>query len=190
MPAAPQNWVPLFDTSMLATAQYSAFVQWVSSYFQHGDLSTRDPDVLSYVTPSIIRPPSIFNMSQAEYDSIIDIGPNPTLDLHLLGLAPSLEPVFRKATFDKALRSLLPNMKTSFVTGDLSTSFALYALFIFQNENDAAGGDFIKFEVVPGVNHFVSSYICSIDFSLKIIAKMHWDDPEKALQTYSQLIRG
>jgi hypothetical protein len=122
-------------------------------------------------------------MSQAEYDFIVDVGPNPILDVHLLGLATLLEPSFRKAIFDEALRSLFLNMKTGLVTGDLSTSFALYTLFILQDENDAAGGDFIKFEVVPSANHFVSSGF------VEIIAKIHWDDPGKALQTYNRLIR-
>lgn len=147
--------MPLLDNSIPAHTRFPMFAQWVTSYFEHGDLSKRDPNVISYVLPSIIRVPSIFTMSKSQYDSIVDSSNNPVLDAYFVGMNTSLEANFRKATFDKNVRKLLPNMKTWFFTGDLAASFGVHALLVLQDENDNAGGGHINFKVAPGINHFV-----------------------------------
>ncbi|THH21249.1 hypothetical protein EW146_g258 [Bondarzewia mesenterica] len=167
LPAAPQNWVPQIDTSIPSDVRVPAFAQWVTAYFQHGNLSTRDPNVLSYVLPATFRTPSIFNMSQSQFQSIVDTGVNPVIDSQLIALAPQLLESYEGANYNTTIRSLLPKMKNWFVTGDVSAAFGPYALWLVQNDNDAAGGGLVNFKVIHGVNHF-----------------MHWDNPETALQVY------
>ncbi|KAJ4478454.1 hypothetical protein J3R30DRAFT_816922 [Lentinula aciculospora] len=173
LPAPPQNWVPLdiSDPTIPAVHQYTAFAQWVSAYFDHGDLSTRDPNVISWVVPSSFTPFTVFNMTRNQYDTIVDTSSNPALDAAQLALAPALESNYRASNFNSTVRSMLPQMKNWFMTGTRSASFGPYCIWVVEDDNAAAGGGFVDFKTIDGVNHL-----------------MHWDDPELALSVYESII--
>lgn len=48
---------------------------WVTSYFKHGDLSTRNPDVLEYLIPARSRVPTYYNFSDDEYSRVVYVPP-------------------------------------------------------------------------------------------------------------------
>lgn len=129
------------------------FTQWVTSYFQHGDLSTGDTDVLSFIVPSIHRAPSIYNMSAAEIAEIVDEGVPEVSSLFTLQAQELAN--YRKACFDKNIREKLPKMKITMFTGDATSSFSIAAYWQMQEDDKAHGGGLIHFRLISGANHFV-----------------------------------
>jgi len=172
LPSPPKNWSPLVETSIPQELRFKAFAQWITSYFEHGDLSKRDLDLLSYILPSTVRPPTIFNMSAAEIKDTVCDGENATVDLpFLINLKSQIKASYRKAFFDRAIDNLFPKLKISLVAGDLSPSWALAGLWAVQDDEKEFGSGKINFKFVHGVNHF-----------------MHWDDPELAVDVYFECI--
>lgn len=153
----PQTYSPQVDTSIPADLRQPAFVQWITSYFQHGDLSTRDPNVLSFVLPAIFRPPSVFNMSVAQLAAMTNTTPAAGSDALLIAnLQPQLLASYRQALFDPAVRAALPLMTATELTGDVTAEFGIVAFWQIQDDDAAAGGGRVRFKLLHGVNHFVS----------------------------------
>ncbi|OSD07661.1 hypothetical protein PYCCODRAFT_1401603 [Trametes coccinea BRFM310] len=168
-PIAPGSWWPQIDDSISVDIQGPATVQWLTSYFQHGNISTRDPSVLSLILPSIARPPSIFNMTQSQVDGMTNIAPSLGSDEFLIvNGAPQLLDSYRSALFNASIRNALPRMKASLIAGDMSLQFGITGLWNVQEDDEAAGGGFVNFTVVHGFNHFAL-----------------WDEPGKIMALYA-----
>jgi hypothetical protein len=59
LPLPASNWSPHMSPTIPADKHSAMFTSWITSYFDHGDLSTRDVSVLSYHVPSpFADPPS------------------------------------------------------------------------------------------------------------------------------------
>lgn len=167
----PKTWSPQIDTSVPVSAQIPMFKVWITSFFNHGDLSTRDPNVLEYFVPAFNRTPVMYNMTQADQDAIIDPSNEDTFETpFVLNSLPQLSAVYMKAYFDKGTKALLPHLKTTYVTGDTTASFGIAAMWATQDDNTKKGGD-AHFIVVPGANHF-----------------LHWIDPQTAVNVYLQAL--
>ncbi|KAF9065910.1 hypothetical protein BDP27DRAFT_1331389 [Rhodocollybia butyracea] len=168
LPTPAQNWAPLIDTSFPAVDQIPMFNIWVTSYFQQGDLSTRDLNQLSWVVPAVFREPSIFNMTPSQFNSIVLNGTNVVNDLlTVLNFGPQLLLNYQQSNFNTTIRNLLPSMRNSLICGDVSLAFSIAAFWDVEDDNEAAGGGFVSFDLVEGVNHFI-----------------HWDNPETAKNVY------
>ncbi|KAH9934361.1 uncharacterized protein B0H18DRAFT_1115071 [Fomitopsis serialis] len=61
-PLPPGTWPPQFDASIPEKCHAPFSTQWITSYFDHGNLSTRDTDVL-HIVSSVSHRPSIYTMS-------------------------------------------------------------------------------------------------------------------------------
>ena len=139
----------------------SYMTRWLTSYFAHGDLSTRDLDAVEYVLPSTSRIPTLWNMSSQEIADIVDEGPHLVADAPLLlNCYPQAAATYKKGTYSAAARALLPKMKIWELMGDATTAVSLCTFWILQDDDAAHGGGFINFKVIPGHNHFVRSF-CS-----------------------------
>ncbi|KAI0316475.1 Alpha/Beta hydrolase protein [Amylostereum chailletii] len=169
--AAPKNWVPQIDDTIPADIQGPAFGQWVTAYFDHGNLSTRDPNVLQYILPSFTRMPSIWNDS-ARIDTTLETGTNAFIDLEMLNATPQLHADYVGSVFNDTVSAILPNLKRWFIYGTRTASFGIYAGWVVQDNNTELGGN-VQFKVIPGVNHFI-----------------HWDEPEETLDVYHDIIDG
>lgn len=157
LPLPPQTYSPELDSFIPAKSQTAAFTIWITSYFQHGDLSTRDLNNLDYAVPATFRAPSIYNMSQSEIADMIDTVPYTTIDTPMmLGMMPQSNEMYKKALFDKSIRKQLPNMQVWNLIGDATASFGLAALWSMQDDDKAHGGNNVKYKIVPRMNHFVS----------------------------------
>ncbi|KAH9855498.1 Alpha/Beta hydrolase protein [Lenzites betulinus] len=171
-PLPPKIWSPHIDTTMPEDLRNPFFVQWITSYFKHGDLSTRSLDVLSYIVPSTEHAPSIFSMSADQISRTIQYDPGASSDTYFMVFAaPQIHANYLKGCFDADVRQLLPKMKITTFTGDITCSFSLAAHWQMEDENKAHGGGFIDFVMIPGINHFV-----------------HWDDPVLALKIYKEAL--
>jgi len=168
LPLPPLNWSPHMDTTIPADKHAAMFTSWITSYFDHGDLSTRDVSVLSYHVPSPLRRPTIYDMTADEIAVTADQRP-----VELPGMfmsMPQANAAYRKACYSADVKSLVPSLKTTFITGDRTASYSLAALWSIQDDNKAEGGN-LKFVVIPGANHF-----------------WHWDDAGEALKTYVEAL--
>ena len=132
-------------------------MQWITAYFQHGDLSTRDVSVLEFIQPSIAHVPSVFSMTQAQLDGMTDVAAANTGDTFIVAFAQAaLLPIYKKAFYDAGVRAALPRMKMLEFTGDITANFGIVALWQIEDDNTAAGGGFVTSKFLAGTNHFVS----------------------------------
>ncbi|KAH9933383.1 uncharacterized protein B0H18DRAFT_983406 [Fomitopsis serialis] len=164
-----ESWMYSNIPSVPEQKRDQLYLQWFTAYFDHGDLSTRDKSVIEYIVPSSSRAPTIYNMSADERAAMIE----PVKELPLLrGMFASSLPAFRKACFDRDVRSLLPEMKIWHLGCDAAPSFGISAYFDILADHEANGGGLINFRMIPGGNHFP-----------------HWDDPQKTLQAIVEAVQ-
>ncbi|EIW56131.1 uncharacterized protein TRAVEDRAFT_39145 [Trametes versicolor FP-101664 SS1] len=167
-PLPPKVWSPQIDQTIPEELRGPFFTQWITSYFKHGDLSTRSLDVLSYIVPTTLRVPSIFSMTEEEQAKIVYMPPGSASDmLFMVFSAAQINASYKRACFDAGVRARLPRMKICAFTGDATCVFSLPAHWAMQDDDKARGGGFIDFKMVEGANHF-----------------LQWDSPELALETY------
>ncbi|KAI0064173.1 hypothetical protein BV25DRAFT_1801051 [Artomyces pyxidatus] len=163
LPRPKETWMPHLDESIPKHLRPAMWTPWVSAYFKHGDLSTRNWGAISYIVPSITRAPSVYNMSLDE----IAEGVEETVDelLHFYYGVQQEHAIYRKACFDRTLRALVPRMKVTHLCGDETCSPTIAAFFNVQEDAEVEGGGLVNFHLISGANHF-----------------MHWDRPEETLQ--------
>ncbi|KAK7046737.1 Alpha/Beta hydrolase protein [Favolaschia claudopus] len=164
LPLPPDNWFPHMDKSMPAEKHTPMFTNWITSYFDHGDLATKDLKVLNYHLPSPYRRPSVYSMTREEFDAIVDMGPEEFAPLFMSQAQAAAN--LNKACFSETIKSLVPALKTTFIAGERSASYAIAAMWSLESENEARGGE-LKTVLIPGANHFY-----------------HWEEPEEALQVF------
>lgn len=156
-PLPPKVWSPQIDQTIPEELRGPFFTQWITSYFKHGDLSTRSLDVLSYIVPTTWRVPSIFSMTEEQQAKIVYMPPGSASDmLFMVFSAAQINASYKRACFDAGVRARLPRMKICAFTGDATCVFSLPAYWAMQDDDKARGGGFIDFEMVEGANHFVS----------------------------------
>ncbi|KAJ7579965.1 hypothetical protein C8J56DRAFT_961926 [Mycena floridula] len=118
LPAPPANWAPQVDTSIPEETRIPMFTRWITSYFDHGDLSTKSWDSLTYVLPSTSRRPTIYASSAEEITEMIE----DTVD-EIPGMVMSqtqANAVYRKACYSDEVKALTPHLKTTLLVGEKS----------------------------------------------------------------------
>ena len=156
LPRAPKHWTPRLDESLPMHVRVSKMTRWLTGYFAHGDLSTRDLDVIEYVLHSTSRIPSLWNMSPKDIADIIDEGPHLVVDAPIItNCQPQAAATYKKGMYSPAARGLLPKMKVWELVGDATLAPSLTTLWFLQDDDAAHGGGFINYKVIPGHNHFV-----------------------------------
>ncbi|EJC99595.1 uncharacterized protein FOMMEDRAFT_160017 [Fomitiporia mediterranea MF3/22] len=169
LPIPPRIWSPLIDTSIPESERTPFHMSWITSYFDHGDLSSHDIDAISYAAPSMHHAPSIYNMSTEDTEELFVadvVGPETNA---MIATYAQNNVVYRKACYEPAIQELLPMMNTSVLVGSSTSSFCMNGLLSLQNDNDVNQGG-LHFETVPGLNHF-----------------MQWDEPEKTFRIFMKL---
>ncbi|KAL0566566.1 hypothetical protein V5O48_015442 [Marasmius crinis-equi] len=126
---------------------------WLTSYFDHGDLSTRNLDVLEYMVPSADRAPSMYNMSKKEKAEFIEASSETNgFELAILaGCFPQLNAIYKKALFGKTQKQRFSGgLKTTFIVGDRTLSLVLAALWSVQDDDRENGGGNVKSMIIAG----------------------------------------
>lgn len=166
-----------------------AFGQWVTAYFDHGDLSTHDLDQLSWVLSSQSHVPTVYNIPVQQWNTMVRLGDDAATDLPFLGTFQNqLSRTYQKAFFDTSIAGIFPNMKRSYLVGDKTAAFAFAGLWAVQNDVKTLGGVIpINFKMLEGTNHFVRTVTFLAPFTSDVCTQAHWDVPEKALATFAEL---
>lgn len=155
-PVPRGTWTPQIDPFIPSELQSRAFTIWITSYFKHGDLSSRDTDEIEYVLPATTRAPSIWNMSTSEFDRIVEEEPNDEYDVPIaLNLIPQVGEAYRQAVYWSTTKARLPSMKTWNITGDSTASFSIAARWSLEDDDEARGGNHVNYKWMEGLNHFV-----------------------------------
>jgi len=168
----PKHYNPLFDPEVPEEQRGVAFAQWISSYFTHGDLSTRNLDHLSYKSPDPSRKASIANMDPAEFGSIVDMAPVTRSEPFLITkFAALFSQQTSKALFDPVTRAYWTGTDIWLLYGDSSPWNVIYPAWEFEKRAKADGQP-VKFHVMKDAHHFVV-----------------WDEPEKAVDGIIHCLR-
>ncbi|KAL0581927.1 hypothetical protein V5O48_000157 [Marasmius crinis-equi] len=174
LPPPPQSWLPLTDTTIPAASRLRAFSQWATSYFDHGDLSSRDPEQLEWVVASPSSVPTFYTFGTETLNTIT------TFDDATAGVdvpytyyfQNQLSSCYRKAFFGKEIAAIFPHIRRSCLCGEKTGALGIAGFWAIQDDEKTFGGwTDVNYKLVPGINHFV-----------------HWADPEKALQILMELM--
>lgn len=170
---------------MPETMRLAAFSQWVTAYFDHGDLSTRDPSQLACIVPSQTHVPTVYNIPPEQWNDIVRQGEDTATDLAILGtFQGQLLRTYRKAFFDEGI---FPGVRRSVLVGDKSGTFAFFGLWALLDDGEKLGGNVgIEFKMMEGTNHFVCTVFLGPLIS-DVWIQAHWDYPEKVIEVFGEL---
>ena len=156
-------YTPLSDHDIAEEARGPAFAKWVSSYFDHGDLNSRDFSQLKQREAGTSKKPTTDTISLEELSTITDLVPGVKCDTFII-ISPTFSTVLAaqttKALFDPQIRKDWGGNPVSFVYGEASTWNIQYAAWNLEKHVEASA---INFKAIPGANHFVCYSLC-IDF--------------------------
>lgn len=152
-----KDWAPFLVDSIPPHLRIPYFCQWVTSYFNHSDLSKRDLNTLEYVLPATYNPGTIYRMDGQEQNQAI-ITTEQVLAAegpYMKGFCDQLNAVYRKAMFDPAVKQALSStLVISLLCADASPAFGIAGVWAIEDEAKKQGVS-IKSLMVEGGNHFV-----------------------------------
>lgn len=154
LPMPPKVWFYDLDTTIPADQRRRMGTIWISSYFDHGDLSTHDLDAITYINPSLYRTPTIYNMTREEIAAILD----DTIDelRPMMFCTEQAHETYLKVCFDSSTKERLPHLRIHVTCGTRGPSFSPSSFWLLKADDKERGGGHIVFREVEGVNHFVS----------------------------------
>ncbi|KAG6839796.1 hypothetical protein C0991_011599 [Blastosporella zonata] len=164
LPTPPQKWNPLLDPHIPDAHRLALFNLWVGGYFDHGDISKRDADGLSWVYPSLDHIPTAFRMSLAQREDVTCFGEVGFSDLqYAVHFTEQFKASYSKVAYDPETLKIFPALKSLALFGEMSGGFAITCLWAIEDELKEKGASALKVKSIPG---------------------WHWDDPEKALEEF------
>ena len=150
-------YTPLVDPDIPKNAFSPAFAKWVSSYFKHGDLSSRDFSQLTGESDTS-KKPTTDTIPLEEFLTIIDFGPSAKCETFIINSKHFLSALAKqttKALFDPDIREDWGGHPVWFVYCEASVWNVHYGVWNLEKQEKASE---INFKSVPGANHFVSRF--------------------------------
>jgi hypothetical protein len=145
------------DHDIPEEARGPAFAKWVSSYYKHGDLSSRDFSQLNQREVDTSKKPTTDTIPLEELLTITDSGPAAKSEKFIvdsLQLSTFMNQM-TKALFDPQIRKDWGGHPVWFVYCEASPWNAHYGAWKLEEKDKASE---IKFKLVPGANHFVCQF--------------------------------
>ncbi|KAF7376910.1 AB hydrolase-1 domain-containing protein [Mycena sanguinolenta] len=169
--------IPHDDPDIPVEARGPAFAKWVSSYFIHGDLSTRNTNNLTYNNTNPDKPPTIGTLKPEEFLAMTDFAPAERYD-NIVCLPPFAGLVSKqtnKALFDPTTREAWSRARFWNVYGTAEPWNIIYAAWALEAQSRAADNPklALNFKVIPRSNHFLV-----------------WEDPERAINELKECFSG
>jgi hypothetical protein len=159
-PKPPGGYYPLKDPDIPEDARGPAFAKWVSSYYKHGDLSSRDFSQLKQRASEgdTSKKPTTDTMPLEELLTITDFRPGTKCETFLIDSGHFFSANIKqttKALFDPQIREDWGGHPVWFVYCEASVWNVHNAVWNME-KNDKASE--INFKNVPGANHFVRRF--------------------------------
>jgi len=170
-PIPPGGYTPLTDHDIPEEARGPAFAKWVSSYYKHGDLSSRDFSQLKQRERDSSKKPTTDTIPLEELLSITDFGPAVTYETFMVDseqFSSSFKKWTMEALFDPQIREDWGEHPVWFVNCEASFWHAIYASWCLEKEDKNSE---IKFKSIPGANHFFM-----------------WDEPERFMSVMKECL--
>lgn len=152
-PPPVNGYIPLFDDTIPPADRGPTFVEWGSSYYVHGDVSTRNAAVLNARTLVPGSRSTVSSMSHEELMSVIDMAPADRSELFFLSNPDLLTEQMHQAISEVETRALWPNAEVCCVYGDHEPWNVFYGAWEIEKSAKSRGAE-VKFFVLPGTNHF------------------------------------
>ncbi|KAJ6483974.1 Alpha/Beta hydrolase protein [Mycena sanguinolenta] len=177
LPTPKGRLIPHDDPDVPVEARGPAFAKWVSSYFMHGDLSTRNIDNLAYNNTDPNKPSTMETFKPEEFLAMTDFGPADRYD-SIVCLPPFADVVSKqtnKALFDVTVREAWSGARFWNVYGTAEPWNIIYAAWVLEAQSRATHNSklALDFKVIPGCNHFLV-----------------WEDPERAINELKECFSG
>ncbi|KAL5531561.1 hypothetical protein ACEPAG_4438 [Sanghuangporus baumii] len=195
----PQLPDPLRDDSLSEEERVQRFNIWVSSYYSHKSLTSRNIIDLERVAdndPSI-RKSTFEALTREEIKETAYAPPSMGSELAFRNGSPAIyvERV-RCALFDDELAKYWPRFGVDVVWGEKSIWVVVDATWELQKAREKADkegivGRPLRFFMIPGANHFVSgaSTLIKLDCQeFMYLSQPHWDKPEMAMKFFANII--
>ena len=150
-------YLPLKDIPKEARA--FAFAKWVSGYYKHGDLSSRDFSQLNQRESDTSKKPTTDTIPIEELLTIADSGPGAKFETFLAESEAFLSVFMKqmtKALFDPQICEDWGEHPVWFVYCEASTWNVHYAAWNLEKKDKASK---VNFKLVPGANHFVCRFL-------------------------------
>ena len=142
-------------------ARGPAFVKWVSSYYKHGNLSSRDFSQLKQRERDTSKQPTTDTLLIGE---ITDFAPGAKCETFIIGSQKFLSIFINqttKALFDLQIREKWGGHHAWIVYGEASVWNVQYATWNLEKKAEASE---INFKSIAGANHFVRLFLSSDSF--------------------------
>ena len=157
-PMPSGGWTPLIDPDISDEDRGPAFAKWVSSYFKHGDLSSRDFSQLKLRASegNTSRKATTDTIPLEELMAITDSGPAAKCEGFIIDSGhffPAFIKQMTKALLDTQIREDWGGHPVWFVYCEASFWNVHYAAWNLEKQEKAS--EKINFKFVPGANHFV-----------------------------------
>ena len=159
-PVPSGGYTPLLDQDIPEEARGPAFAKWVSSYYKHGDLSSRDVSQLNQREGDTSKKPTTDTIPLEELLTITDFGPAAKCETFIIDSHQFISAFINqttKALFDPKIReSWGEENPVWFVYCEASFWLAVYAAWNLKKEDKNSEISFIS---IPGANHFVRRFL-------------------------------
>ena len=166
-------YFPLKDIPKEARA--AAFAKWVSGYYKHGDLSSRDFSQLNQHEGDPSKKPTTDTIPLEELLSITDSRPAVTCETFLIDSEHFLSAYTKqttKALFDPEIREDWGEHPVWFVYCEASLWNVHYTAWNLEKKVKASE---INFKLISGANHFVRLFFfSSIDSFIRTALKRYF----------------
>ena len=140
-------------------ARGPAFAKWVSSYFKHGDLSSRDFSQLEQLEGDPSKKPTTDTIPLEELLTITDFGPLAKCETVLIESEHLLSIYVKqtmKALFDPQIRKDWGEHPVWFVYCEATIWNVHYTAWKLEEKVKSSE---VNFKVIPDANHFVRSFL-------------------------------
>jgi hypothetical protein len=155
-PRTPKTYVPIFDEEIPQRESFTEFAIWVSSYFTHGDLSTRNVDNLEFKMPDSTKLSMAASLSLDKRNSLVDKSAAVRSDVTFLTALES--PLFKqtnKALFDPETRAHWPNLGIWVVSCDSSPGTTIHAAWELEKLAALNKDMHLQFLMINDAHHIV-----------------------------------
>lgn len=152
------TYYPLLDYSLTPEERVAIFSVWVSSYFQHGDLSSHDFNQFNQRHPDPSRLATMLRMTPEDIAANTDFRPGPKCDNVVISplFARVLSDQADKALFDPACREQWGEPDIWHMYGDANPWIVVNTVWLLEKRMK---GKEIRFKQIEGANHFVSVFL-------------------------------
>ena len=143
--------------TLLQEDRWPQFVHLTSSYYMHGDLSTRNVANLEFKHPDLNRKSVVASLSPQEISFLTDTEVADRSDIFFLAYRTVLFNQMRKALFNSEIQSLWPKLDMWLLYCDSSAGSMTYAAWEIEKITKTNSSYPVQILTIEDAHHLVSN---------------------------------